>query len=323
MLVAAASLGVTLLASATARAASIEVRDTGCAGVDDREIERLLGLELAFAASSSALHDPLRVDLACADDRVHIAAVDPVTGSPLERDITLGHPEAGREAGRERTIALLASQLFLASWAESFLEPPRNAAPPSPPAAAPAEPPAERPAEGQAPAHDWEIAGAVGVRLRDWKLPAVDERASLRPIFGIGRARVVLAIAYEVGTADRTGGTLAWSMASAGLGVGWRSARWGRLAFEGDVLGSVALVDARGQQPGVGVVTSSTRGVVGEVGVAVGPVLYAGPLRLGLQAQGGVSFPGAAARDASGRDVELAGAWAELALGVAIGGGGP
>ena len=56
--------------------------------------------------------------------------------------------------------------------------------------------------------------------------------------------------------------------------------------------------------------------------MGVGPIVFAGPLRLGLDVQGGATFPSATARDASDREVALGGAWGELTLVVGAGGGG-
>ncbi len=307
-LAACALLGALVLTCASAWAMAVDVHVTGCADVDPREVERLLGLELAFVASAPALRDALRVDLACSAGRLRIASVDPVTHRSLEREVALGPPEPGRE----RTIALLASQLFVTSWAESFLqapEPPAPVAPESPPRA-----PGGEADHDAAATRDWEVAGGAGLRVRDWSAPALAERAVLGPSLGVGHARLALVLGYERGSVPRAGGSVAWSMMSAGIGGGWRSGRLGPVAVEALATGSVVAVEARGEQARSGFVTSSTHSAVGEVSIAGGPVAFAGPLRVALDAELGATFPAATARDSADRAVVLGGLWAGLTL---------
>ena len=308
-----------LLSTSRASAMPVEVHASGCVDVDEREVARLLGLELAFVPSVPVLREALRVDLVCSAERLRIDAVDPITRRPLEREIALGPPDPGRE----RTIALLASQLLITSWAESFVEHPET-----PPAAPPTRTEAPGPSreESDRPhdptSHDWEILGGVGLRLRDWSSPAVGERVVIQPSLGVGRVRVMLALAYERGTTQRTAGSVAWSMMSAGAGVGWRSRRSGALAVEAFALGSIVAVDARGDPVRPGFVGGSAQGVLGEVSAAVGPVVFLGPLRAALESQLGVTLPKATARDASDREVALGGLWAGVTLVVGAGGSG-
>ena len=121
--------------------------------------------------------------------------MDPATQKRLAREVTLGPPEPGRE----RTIALLASQLLLTSWAESFLA--RTA--PAPTAPKDATPSPSRSAvtseassdEPRPPATSWEVALAAGLRLREWESPVYDPRIVLRPSVGVGRFHLLLDLA--------------------------------------------------------------------------------------------------------------------------------
>jgi hypothetical protein len=307
-----AALAAFALASATASAMTLDVHVSGCDAVDPHDVERLLGLELAFVASAPVLRDALRVDLVCAGAHLRIQAIDPITQRLLQREIELGPPAPGRE----RTIALLASQLFVTSWAESFLERPREIAPPpsEPPSAAPGTVPREDDGGSVRPSRDWEVVVGAGARLRDWSAPQFDERVALRVSLGVGRARLLVAVAYERGEAQRAAGTIGWSMMSAGVGAGWRSRRRGPFAFEGFAMGSVAGVDARGEDPRAGFAASSAQGVLGEASIGFGPVASFGSVRLALESQIGVTFPAATARDAVDADVALGGLWAGLTL---------
>jgi hypothetical protein len=273
-----------------------------------------LAIELAFVDSAPPLRDVLRVELLCSGANLRISVVDPATQKRLERDVTFGPPEPGRE----RTIALLASQLLLTSWAESFLA--RTAPAPTAPKDATLSP-ARRSFTSEAssdeplpPATSWEVALAAGLRLRDWESPVYDPRVALRPSVGVGRFHLLLDLAVERGSASRRGGNVAWSMASGGLGAGWRSERLGVAGLEASVTASVVWIVADGEPTQPAFVGDARRGVAGEAAIAVGPVLFIGPVRAGLELETGVTLPGVTARVAGDSSVALGGAWAGASL---------
>ena len=304
-----ACVAAILISNGTAAAATVEVRATGCTELDEGEVERLLGIELAFVASAPPLRDVLRVELFCSGSRLRISVVDPATQKPLEREVALGPPEPGRE----RTIALLASQLLLTSWAESFLA---RAAPVPP---APKETPfdgAERSlatdpssnARGGAPP-SWEVGLGAGVRMRDEDSPVLDPRIFVRPSVGVGRFRALLEVAYERGSTPRTGGTIGWSMVSGGVGGGWRSGRLGVVALEATATASVVWIVAQGEPATPAFVGDSRRGTAGEGAIAAGPIFFVGPVSIGLALETGVLVPSVTARSSGDSSVALGGVW--------------
>jgi hypothetical protein len=309
-------------AARAAPAAAIDVDVAACPGVDAAEVARLLDIELAFATGPRP-PQPLAVRLDCAGPRVRIAARDPITGRPLEREVTVG-PD---DPGRDRTIALLASQLFLTSWAEGFLErqPPAASPPPAPPPGrAPAAVAAAVDDRGVAPGpRAWELLASGGLRLRDLTSPSFGERVAIRPAMRIGGARALAELAYERGTAERTAGSVGWSIASAGAGVGWRTRPRARVALDATAVASIALVEANGRGAAAGLAGRSARGWVGDAALAAGPVASFGALRVGLTVEAGWLLPAATARVAGDRDVALGGPWAGASLFVAAARGRP
>jgi hypothetical protein len=318
---AAAGFASILFSGGTVAAATVEVHATGCADLDEREVDRLLSIELAFVASAPPLREAIHVELSCTGNGLRISAIDPATQKPLEREVVLGPPEPGRE----RTIALLASQLLITSWAESFLT--RSAPPPT----APLEPPSHRsetpvrleessPSEHRAPTA-WEIGLGAGARVRDWSSPATDPRVFLRPSIGFGRFGLLLDVAYERGSAPRTDGTVDWSMISGGFGAGWRSRRLGIVALEATATTSLVWILAEGEAVSPRFVGDSRHGIAGEGAISAGPMFAIGPMRIALDLETGVVLPGVTARSSGDSNVALGGVWAGASLRVGAGGG--
>ena len=103
-------------------------------------------------------------------------------------------------------------------------------------------------------------------------------------------------------------------MASGGLGPGWRSERLGVVALEASVTASVVWIVAEGEPTQPAFVGDARRGVAGEAAIAVGPVLFIGPVRAGLELETGVRPSRVTARVAGDSSVALGGAWAGASL---------
>jgi len=113
---------VALSALAAPAGAQVTVALEGCGELGGLEVTRALELELEGAATA-----PLSVRLACDAAGLLIEVDDPVTDKQLVRRVP------GLEARRAvaaRTVALLVSELVLASWAELLLAPPAASDPP-------------------------------------------------------------------------------------------------------------------------------------------------------------------------------------------------
>lgn len=296
-----------MLAGALARAApasaapSIRVDAQACAGVAPREVERLLAIDLEALGPTGAIE----VGLTCTGARLRMTARDPVLGRALVREVEIGPPDPGRD----RTIALLVSQLFLTSWAEEFLEHPvpRPAPAVSRPVAATAGPPPPAPAS-------WDVQLAAGARLRDWVAPALAEHVSVAGGRRAGRLRLLVLAGFEHGAADRAAGSVVWNLGELGAGVGWSSGRRHRVAFSAALTSSAALVHVQGEAASPASAGSSVAGVVGQAALAAGPCLAGDRWQAGLQLEVGATWPGATARVSGDRDLSLGGPWAGAGL---------
>ena len=310
---------------ASAAAPAIDVRVTGCADVDGREVERLLALELGFVAAQQPAHGPIVVALSCAGARLQMTAEDPILNRRLAREVVLGPPEAGRD----RTIALLVSQLFLTSWAEGLLERPKTATTTGTaaatatttagPLATPSPTVVAQGGEPPPPSARLELRLESGVRLRDWSSPALGEQVSLGAALPLGRLRALAELDFEHGSTDRAAGVVSWSIGAAGLGAGWRSRRHGAVALDSSALVSLGFADVRGEAGSAAIAGSTLTGVVGEAALGAGPVFFWGAARLALELELGATFPTATARVSGDRDVALGGLWAGAGLSVGAG----
>lgn len=290
-------------AAPASAAAAIRVDAQDCAGVDAREVERLLAIELETLAPAGSIE----VRLACAGAQLRMTARDPVLNRALVREVELGPPDPGRD----RTIALLVSQLFLTSWAEEFLE--------HPVPRAPAPWPAERaPAATPRPPR-WEARAAAGTRLRDWAAPALGVEVAVTGLRRAGPVRLLVTGGFERGAADRVGGSAAWTLAELGGGLGrtWRPDA--RLQFATALTASAAWAQVQGQPASAAYAGGTVRGVVGQAAIAAGPQWVWTGARAGLDLELGATWPGATARISGDREVRLGGAWAGARLWVGWG----
>jgi hypothetical protein len=248
-------------------------------------------------------------------------AIDPVTDKRLQREVSLR-----RTKDRDRTVALLVSQLFLTSWSELLLRAPPDPALPPPPAPPPA---VTRAAEGLAreaiapSSRRWLVSAAAGPRVRDVASPTLSGRVALRPALLMGEHwSLALELGYERGAAKRASGSVAYGAAGALVGGGFRTTPWGPLVFEVGARAGAAYLDVRGDANAPAIGTSAS-GVAFELALGAGPTLHLGIARVGLELGVGLTAPRATAHVARDSDVVLGGPWAGLTLIVGVAEGGP
>jgi hypothetical protein len=294
------AIGTNVARAASPAAIHMQVQD--CPAVDAGEVERLLRLELQPLGATSR---PLEVTLTCSGPRVRMVARDPNLDRQLTRDVVIGPPDPGRD----RTIALLVSQLFLSARAQDLLERP------APAAAVVVAPPPVAPA----PSRRWELEVAAGARARDWSSPATGEWIAAGAGRRAGPVRLLATAEVERGSAQRSAGVAIWTIEALGAGVAWRSGVHGRLALDATFVASLALAQARGEPASASFAGNSVSGVLGQAALSAGPSLSWSHLRLGLRLQIGATFPGATAQVSGDRDLRLGGAWAGAGLSVGWG----
>ncbi len=320
-LVLAASSVASRARAEPAPAASLSVTTEGCDDLRAAEIERILRIELAGVAEQWGGAEPLRVELSCEASRVRVLAIDPLTDKRLSREVSLR-----RTKDRDRTVALLVSQLFLTSWSELLMRPPSDAALPPPP---PPPPAVARAAEGLAreaiapSSRRWLVAAVAGPRVRDTSSPTLSGRLALRPSLLLGTHwSLALELGYERGSAKRASGSVGFGAVSALIGGGLRTSPIGPLVLEANARAGAAYFDVRGDA-NAPVIGTSASGVVAELALGAGPTLHLGAARVGLELGVGLTAPRATAHVARDADVALGGAWAGLSLVVGVAEGGP
>jgi hypothetical protein len=297
----------------------LAVSTENCASLRPTEVERVLHVELASVEAKWTGDEPLRVEIACDATSVRIDAIDPVTEKRLSRNVNL----RTMTADRDRTIALIVSQLFLTSWTEILIEARREA-----PLIVPTRPPApELVHEVEAAARDAtaptgirpSVTMLVGPRIRSLDAPMLHAYVGVRPTLHIGpHASVFLDLAYERGSSSRPLGGIAHSLATASLGAGLRSSHYGSVAFEGAAMMGAGYADFSGD-PTAQAIGSSAVGAVGQAALVGGPNLSLGTARVGLELAAGFTFPKAVAHATVGDDVTLSGPWGGVSLVVGLG----
>lgn len=318
----AVSVGAALAALTSAATAqpseALTVTAADCPDLHEVEITRLLEIELGPALSARTA--PLEISFRCDGPRVTIVATDPITDKRLDRTVDLG-PHALQP---DRVVAILASQLFLASWSELLLERPHDVEIPTP--ARPVPPEAQQLAEqttrrALAPTflagRGWEASVVAGPRVRQVTTPLLTGRIAARTAVALGPLRLFLELGGERGAASRAVGVVDVALLQALAGATFRAVHRGAWTLDLEASAGPAWVNLWGTRSAAGYQTSSVSGVVGEGALGIAPGLVLGLVRLALLLQGGANFSRARGYVAGDRDVSLAGPW--LGAGVILG----
>lgn len=293
-----ALIGAALL-TATAAAASdpaperIRLGIGPCSGINRRQVERLLGIELQaeVLGAGAPAADALEASVSCGEDGLRLAVENPATGLSADRRIAL---EASRSPGAERLVALALSELAAATRAP--------------------KPPGAPPAPVASPSGALGISVLGGARLFPGHAPVVwgggMELSGALPL-GLGWAS---GLALERGRGAYPSGRITATLASASL-VATASAQLRWLHLEGGLGGRLgwAELSGRSQVPGV-----EGRRVAG---VWMGPCAV-GRARVGERLAGELRLEVGAATQAvvgteAGRDLfAVRGLWVGLNAGV-------
>lgn len=320
MRIRAPALAMLVLVLVCARSADAEadprVDLTDCPGLDAREIARVLGIEIEALLARRHGMDLPPVQLTCHGSSVRVTVSDPVTGKTLARDV----PAPGvDDPTRDRVIALAVSELFLSSWLELLLPPDTRVVPL--PAAAPQVVVVTRVARRaiDPDPRRWEIGLQGAARWRDLGRPYVGIQPSLVAGFVFSDwLRLFVATGLEIDRAARQRGSVRSWASGLGIGAGLRAGGNGTLFWDAGVLVSAVSVQTSGQAQTDGTAESSASGLGGEAVLLAGPGLQVGCFFARLEAQGGVSFPGFAARVAGEERVQWGGPWVGAAIGLGL-----
>jgi hypothetical protein len=320
---------VTVLLGTNAAAAEVRVVVEGCGEIDVAEVERLVDLDLATVLDARdppdardgerARFPPARVT--CEGGKMTILVADPVTDKRLERTLPAPKPREGRE----RTIALAVSQLYVTSWAELLIPPPPEPVgpPPAPKSVAAAARRVVRRKIKAAEPGSWELALLVAVRIRDLDRGYGTLATGLRPSLAFaGPFRAFFQASFESGQAQRSRGAVDVTLAAVGGGVAIREPRVGLFAIDGWAGASLLYARLDGRPTAERTSGQGASGTALDFAVGVGPTLRLGPFRAGLEAQAGYTVPRLEGRVIGDDAVRASGPWfgGGVHLGLAFGG---
>lgn len=290
-------------------AAAPLVEASGCGALDTGEVGRLLTLELASLTTPVEEVPPFSLQVSCAGSTMTISLFDPATSKRVERVIPA---PAESDPGRERVLALAASQLVVASWLELLV--------PDPPVAGPAPVPAKRPSPAARHAaatalspssgseSSTELGVVGGVVWRDRRAPFALVSGGLKasqwytPRWGAG-----VETRFEAGRAHRATGSIDAHLAAADLGVAARIPVVNRVDIEAALRVGVAYLVITGNPRSGEYRGRSASAYSGQAGLGLGPVLHVGKARLGARAELGALLVAPRGGVAGDRPVQLQG----------------
>jgi hypothetical protein len=292
---------------------------TACPGLDAAELTRLLSLEVASLARSPDPIPPFELTLTCESNRVRMVLSDAATDKRLERSIPA---PSVKDPGRERTFALAASQLLVASWLELLVnEPPKTATPPPKAVLQIAEKVATRAVAKRTQNQSSYSAGLEGgVSVRDLSAPFPMLHLGARATRDLGDSGLGLGVRvnFDTGSVPRTGGDIQARVLSFGVGPSFRAPRDGMLAFRADLMASALYVHLEGRPSGPGFLGRTTDSFTGEVTLSAGPTLTLSPIEISLSARAGLALPVTEGKVVGDSSVRFGGPWVGGALGMAI-----
>jgi hypothetical protein len=287
---------------------NLEVDTSACESLDEDRVERLLAVEIATVIEAREPPRRFEVAVTCEAERVALRVSDPLTNKALERAIPA--PESD-DPERERTIALAAAQLFVASWLELTM-----ASPPPEIAPIPAEPD-----EREAVQEQVSTTTEVRDRVRRHELAFLAGprwRKLLQPTalghFGIAYAGFIkpawalfVRAGVEYGRAQRDVGSVRVIDVAGTAGVRWRSPPLGPMTFDLELGGGVVYQQLRGRSELAGVEEGVADGLGGEALGAFGLLFHSNRVRVGLYVEGGYLAVGPRGSVSSGDAVEVTG----------------
>jgi hypothetical protein len=310
---------VASLASTTAWG-RVEIELVRCGDLDGAEVRRLLDLELVALDGAGVAERSPTVTVTCAEGRVAFSVRDPRGRELLQRVLPAPDPD---QPGRERVVALAASQMLTAlEWL------PEEAEPDAPPAASPPEQPPRRvsaarrtaPAPASGAPSPLRLGGFAAVRARHLHEPF--------PVLRFGAAgqwhlspdwHVAAYVAGEGGERSVAGGSVRARAVFAGIGVGHTLHLAGAWSLVSAVRVFAGYGELRGVEPRAGFESARARGALADVELAWGPQLQLGPGFFEVRGEGGSLFPNQASGLVEGESAAgYGGVWLGASLGAGL-----
>jgi hypothetical protein len=121
-----------LLATRTAGAAAppVHLEVEACPSLDAKSVQRIFSADLGSATTSESGPDVTEVTITCEGNRVTVRVRDPISRKTVKRSFD---PKSFGTQAESRIVAIAASELVLASWAELSANPAPMVPPEGPP----------------------------------------------------------------------------------------------------------------------------------------------------------------------------------------------
>jgi hypothetical protein len=271
------------------RETGLRVTASNCPDLNVDRIEEHVRLELATLVPTVSEQPPLDVDFHCgAGMSVRVTLSDSVTSKWVVREVVLSGT-AGVD--QERTLALVTSELFLASWAELLIDQPQGRV--------------ARPRDRVVVAAEGAVRRSVPAlanglleldllfhgRERHLTTPFPTLGATLR----VGQTKVGWQLfatgGWEGGIAQRVSGRVNANAEEAGLGVRW-GWRFGRLRLDAAGSASAMYVSLQGVPRSAAFFAATHGGFTADFSASLEASISWNVLRLGASLAGGYLAPG-------------------------------
>jgi hypothetical protein len=292
------------------------VHSTTCPNVDLELVTQLAVIELRAPGQPRGEVDGLRVELTCTsgNDWVTISVWDPITEKRMQRDVS-----GVSGGGAERTLALIISQLYKASWSELLISADSavdTKASPSDVAAA------------KAVVHTtfldrpdlWILTSGAGIRWR-----AGDKSITAAHLhLGVGRLlekRWIPGVysGFDMGENDVATGSVRFFIWAIGVTGTIRFNPLRHLLFEVGLHAGATYSLLRGRTDSPGLKTTDISGFSGEALITAGPGIRMDSLILGFHADFGYALRYPKAGVGGGKTMTLGGIYGGISLRISYG----
>ena len=307
------TLALSLCSPVRANTKIINVNAVGCTDVNFDRVKEIILMELAMVRHGSL--PAFAVTFVCTPGAVEISAADPLTGKHLRRKVVMASLKID---GKERALALSASQLFIASWLE-LLVPSQRAAPVPPTEQTPAHAHAAQLArEAIAPAkQSTELSLLGGVNLRTFNPLFALGVVGLNLSGGIWKSlRLFGKLSGEFGKTSRSSGTVNAAVAAVGAGVAWRQKLTKYFSLQAGVAASEMFVKFSGKVNSAKFYAGEIAGVATDFSAHLCPVIILKNTSLLLTVKGGYVIQTWRAKVADDKDISFNSLWAGVSLGM-------
>jgi hypothetical protein len=292
------------------------VHSTTCPMVDLELVARLAVIELRAPGQPPGEVDGLHVELTCAseNDRVTISVWDPITEKRMQRDVS-----GVSGGGSERTLALIISQLYKASWSELLI---------SADSAVDTKASATDVAAAQAVVHTtfldrpdlWILTSGAGIRWRagDKSIPVAHLHLGVGRLIGKRWIPGVYS-GFDMGESDVVTGSVRFFIWALGVTGTIRFNPLRHLVFEAGLHAGATYSLLRGRTDSPGFKTADISGFSGEALITAGPGIRMDSIILGVHADFGYALRYPKAGIGGGEIMTLGGIYGGVSLRISYG----